>query len=43
MKKFLFILVLLFAISNAKERLVVLDPASVETLFMLGAGEQIVG
>ncbi|EEU7813566.1 ABC transporter substrate-binding protein [Campylobacter upsaliensis] len=43
MKKFLLILVLLFAISNAKERLVVLDPASVETLFMLGAGEQIVG
>ncbi|WP_270962488.1 ABC transporter substrate-binding protein [Campylobacter upsaliensis] len=43
MKKFLLILILLFAISNAKERLVVLDPASVETLFMLGAGEQIVG
>ncbi|HEC1548631.1 ABC transporter substrate-binding protein [Campylobacter upsaliensis] len=43
MKKFLLILVLLFAISNAKERLVVLDPASVETLFMLGAEEQIVG
>ncbi|ELD5173969.1 ABC transporter substrate-binding protein [Campylobacter upsaliensis] len=43
MKKFLLILVLFFAISNAKERLVVLDPASVETLFMLGAGEQIVG
>lgn len=43
MKKFLLILVLLFAISNAKERLVVLDPASVETLFMLGAEKQIVG
>lgn len=43
MKKFLLILTLLFATLNAKERLVVLDPASIETLFMLGAGEQIVG
>ncbi|MCW1715632.1 ABC transporter substrate-binding protein, partial [Campylobacter jejuni] len=28
---------------NAKERLVVLDPASIETLFMLKAEDQIVG
>ncbi|MCR6571972.1 ABC transporter substrate-binding protein [Campylobacter insulaenigrae] len=42
MKKILFILCVLFGIMYAKERIVVLDPASVETIFMLGAGEQIV-
>ncbi|MBM0637272.1 helical backbone metal receptor [Campylobacter sp. VicNov18] len=43
MKKILMIISLLLSISNAKERLVVLDPASVETLFMLQANDQIVG
>lgn len=43
MKKILLILSLFFVALNAKERLVVLDPASVETLFMLGAKDQIVG
>ena len=42
MKKILIILVSIISL-YAKERLVVLDPASVETLFMLDAREQIVG
>jgi len=43
MKKILMIMALFLISLNAKERLVVLDPASIETLFMLNAGEQIVG
>ncbi len=43
MKKILFSLCVFLASMYAKERLVVLDPASIETLFMLNAGEQIVG
>ncbi|ELN0003358.1 ABC transporter substrate-binding protein, partial [Campylobacter jejuni] len=43
MKKILIIISLFLITLNAKERLVVLDPASIETLFMLKAKDQIVG
>ncbi|EKQ6033782.1 ABC transporter substrate-binding protein [Campylobacter jejuni] len=43
MKKILIIMSLFLITLNAKERLVVLDPASIETLFMLKAEDQIVG
>ncbi|HDZ4931461.1 TPA: ABC transporter substrate-binding protein [Campylobacter jejuni] len=43
MKKILIIISLFLITLNAKERLVVLDPASIETLFMLNADDQIVG
>ncbi|HDZ4930874.1 TPA: ABC transporter substrate-binding protein [Campylobacter jejuni] len=43
MKKILIIMSLFLIALNAKERLVVLDPASIETLFMLKAEDQIVG
>ena len=43
MKKILIIISLFLITLNAKERLVVLDPASIETLFMLKAEDQIVG
>lgn len=41
MKKILIIMSLFLITLNAKERLVVLDPASIETLFMLKAEDQI--
>ncbi|AXP09326.1 helical backbone metal receptor [Campylobacter hepaticus] len=43
MKKILIIIGLFLTLLQAKERLVVLDPASIETLFMLHANDQIVG
>lgn len=45
MKKILLLCFALFSIVYAeqKERLVVLDPASIETIYMLGAQDQIVG
>ncbi|HDZ5034874.1 TPA: ABC transporter substrate-binding protein [Campylobacter jejuni] len=43
MKKILIIISLFLITLNAKERLVVLDPASIETIFMLNADDQIVG
>ncbi|EAK5420487.1 ABC transporter substrate-binding protein, partial [Campylobacter coli] len=43
MKKILIIMSLFLTLLNAKERIVVLDPASIETLFMLNAQDQIVG
>ena len=43
MKKILVILCLFLLNLQAKERLVVLDPASIETLFMLESGDLIVG
>lgn len=43
MKKFLILLVLLASFAFSKERLVVLDPASIEIIYLLGAGDEIVG
>ncbi|TKX32956.1 helical backbone metal receptor [Campylobacter aviculae] len=43
MKKILILCMMLLGIMQAKERIIVLDPASVETLFMLNADDQIVG
>ncbi|WP_273404886.1 ABC transporter substrate-binding protein [Campylobacter avium] len=43
MKKFVILLVLLASFAFSKERLVVLDPASIEIIYLLGAGDEIVG
>lgn len=43
MKKLFVFLVIFASVTFAKERLVVLDPASIETIFMLGSGDEIVG
>lgn len=43
MKKILFLCVFLSYCLGANQRLVVLDPASIETLFLLKAQENIVG
>lgn len=43
MKKFFILLILVASSLFAKERLVVLDPASIEIIYLLGAGDEIVG
>lgn len=43
MKKIFFIILTAFCLSFSQDRIVVLDPASIETLFMLGAEKNIVG
>ncbi|MCX2682689.1 ABC transporter substrate-binding protein [Campylobacter sp. MIT 21-1685] len=43
MKKIFLLCCLFFTLGFSKQRLVVLDPASIETLYMLGAEKEIVG
>lgn len=43
MKKILLLISIVISFVYSKERLVVLDPASVETIFMLDGADKIVG